>query len=169
MLLSACIISAQLVMLPIALFVGHNADRWGRKPLFLVGFAALPLRAFLYTLSDNTAWLIGLEVLDGVGAGVMSALTPLLIADIMRGTGRYNMALGAIGAVQGIGGAVSGLVAGIIVDHAGYTPAFLAMGAAAAAGLAIFALFMPETANGEERLELAPADVAAALADPPVS
>jgi len=167
MLMSACIIAAQLVMLPIALIVGHNADRWGRKPLFLIGFAALPIRAVLYTLSDNTVWLIGVQLLDGVGAGVLGALTPLLIADIMRGSGRYNLAQGAIATAQGIGGAVSGLAAGVIVDHAGYTPTFLCLAAAAAAAFAVFAVFMPETANGEERLELAPEDVAAALADPP--
>lgn len=161
LMVSACIIAAQLVMLPIALVVGHNADRWGRKPLFLVGFAALPVRAVLYTFSDNTFWLIGVQLLDGVGAGVIGALTPLLIADIMRGTGRYNLAQGLIATVQGVGGALSGLAAGLIVDNAGYTPAFLALGAAAAAAFVIFAIGMPETADGEERLELAPEDAAA--------
>jgi len=86
-MMSACIVAAQLVMLPIALLVGYKADIWGRKPLFLAGFAILPLRAVLYTLSDNSFWLIGVQLLDGVGAGIFGALTPLLVADIMRGTG----------------------------------------------------------------------------------
>ena len=59
LLMSACIIAAQLVMLPIAIAVGHTADRFGRKPIFLVAFAILPVRAFLYTLSNDGAWLIG--------------------------------------------------------------------------------------------------------------
>jgi len=63
----------------------------------------------LYTLSDNSFWLIGVQVLDGVGAGIFGALAPLVIADIMRGTGRYNLALGAIATVQGIGASLSGL------------------------------------------------------------
>jgi MFS family permease len=88
-------------MLPIALLVGRTADSWGRKPLFLAGFAILPVRAVLYTFSDNSFWLIGVQLLDGVGAGVFGALTPLVIADIMRGTGRYNLALGAIATMQG--------------------------------------------------------------------
>ena len=79
-------------MLPIALLVGRKADSWGRKPLFLAGFAILPIRAVLYTFSDNSFWLIGVQLLDGVGAGIFGALTPLVIADIMRGTGRYNLA-----------------------------------------------------------------------------
>ena len=146
-MMSACIVAAQLVMLPIALLVGRTADTWGRKPLFLAGFAVLPLRAVLYTLSDNSLWLIGVQVLDGVGAGIFGALTPLVIADIMRGTGRYNLAQGAIATVQGIGAASSGLAAGVIVDHFGYSAAFLAAGAAALVALVVFALRMPETAE----------------------
>jgi MFS family permease len=146
-MMSACIVAAQMVMLPIAVLVGRTADTWGRKPLFLAGFAVLPLRAVLYTLSDNSLWLVGVQVLDGVGAGIFGALTPLVIADIMRGTGRYNLAQGAIATVQGIGAASSGLAAGVLVDHFGYSAAFLAAGAVAFVALVVFALRMPETAE----------------------
>jgi len=148
-MMSSCIVAAQLVMLPIALLVGRTADSWGRKPLFLAGFAILPIRAVLYTLSDNSFWLIGVQLLDGVGAGIFGALSPLVIADIMRGTGRYNLALGAIATAQGIGASLSGLAAGVIVDQFGYSAAFLALGAAAGVALIVFALRMPETAGPE--------------------
>jgi MFS family permease len=144
-MMSACIIAAQLVMLPIALLVGRTADSWGRKPIFLVGFAILPIRAVLYTFSDNSFWLIGVQVLDGVGAGIFGALTPLVVADIMQGTGRYNLALGAIATMQGVGASLSGLAAGEIVDHFGYSPAFLILGGAALVALVVFAFHMPET------------------------
>ena len=133
-------------MVPIALLVGWRADIWGRKPILLVGFTILPIRAVLYTLSNNSAWLIGIQLLDGVGAGIFGALTPLVVADLMRGTGRYNLAQGAIATMQGIGASTSGLVAGLIVDHFGYSAAFLTSGAAAAVALAALALAMPETA-----------------------
>jgi MFS family permease len=148
-MMSACIVAAQAVMLPIALLVGRTADSWGRKPLFLAGFTILPVRAVLYTFSDNSFWLIGVQLLDGVGAGIYGALTPLVIADIMRGTGRYNLAQGAIATVHGIGASLSGLAAGVIVDHFGYSAGFLAAGAAASVALAVFALWMPETAEPE--------------------
>jgi MFS family permease len=151
-MMSACIVAAQLVMLPIALLVGRTADSWGRKPLFLAGFAILPIRAVLYTFSDNSFWLIGVQLLDGVGAGIFGALTPLVIADIMRGTGRYNLALGAVATMQGIGASLSGLAAGVIVDHLGYIAAFLTLGAAAWVALIVFALGMPETAEPETAL-----------------
>ncbi len=147
-MMSSCIVAAQVIMLPIALLVGRNADRWGRKPLLLVGFAVLPVRALLYTLSDDAAWLIGVQLLDGVGAGILGAITPLVIADLMRGTGRYNVAQGGVATVQGIGASASGLAAGVIVDHAGYAAAFLTLGAVACAALAALFLAMPETAPG---------------------
>jgi MFS family permease len=145
-MMSSCIIAAQLVMLPIAVLVGHTADSWGRKPLFLVGFGILPIRAVLYTLSDNSAWLIGVQLLDGVGAGIYGALTPLLVADLMRGTGRYNLAQGAVATFQGIGASTSGLAAGIVVQHFGYDAAFLTSGGAATVAATVLALAMPETA-----------------------
>jgi len=148
-MMSTCIVAAQAVMLPIAVLVGYKADVWGRKPLFLAGFAILPIRAVLYTLSDNSVWLIGVQVLDGVGAGIFGALAPLVIADIMRGTGRYNLAQGAIATVQGIGASLSGLAAGEIVDHFGYSAAFLTLGAAALVAVIVFFLQMPETAEPE--------------------
>ncbi|MBV9405417.1 MAG: MFS transporter [Acidobacteriaceae bacterium] len=149
-MMSSCIIAAQAVMLPIALLVGRTADSWGRKPLFLVGFGILPIRAVLYTLSDNSAWLIGIQLLDGVGAGIFGALTPLVIADLVRGTGRYNVAQGAVATLQGIGASSSSLIVGIIVDHFGYGPAFLTSGAAAAVAFGVFSVFMPETSPEQE-------------------
>jgi MFS family permease len=134
-MMSSCIIAAQLVMLPIALVAAQKADQWGRKPVMLVGFAILPVRALLYTLSNDTAWLIAVQLLDGVGAGIWGVLTPLIVADLTRGTGRYNLALGAIATAQGIGASLSGLAAGLIVDHFGYDAAF-----ATSAGFAVLAL-----------------------------
>ena len=146
-MMASCIIAAQLVMLPVALFVGRSADILGRKPIFLVAFAILPIRAVLYTLSDNSAWLIGVQLLDGIGAGIFGALAPLVIADIMRGSGRFNLAQGLAATFQGLGASLSGLAAGVLVDHAGYGVTFLFLGAAASVALLVFAVAMPETAD----------------------
>lgn len=154
-MMSSCIIAAQLIMLPIAIAVGRTADRFGRKPILLIGFAILPIRAVLYTLSDDAAWLIGVQVLDGVGAGILGAITPLVIADVMRGTGRFNAAQGAITTMQGIGASTSGLAAGVIVDRFGYSPAFLAAGGVASVALAVLLFALPETASSDDKNGLA--------------
>src|SRR3984885_2152964 len=148
-MMSFCMVAAQGVMLPIAIVVGRNADNWGRRPIFLLAFAVLPIRAALYTLSDSAFWLIGVQLLDGVGAGIYGALTPLIISDIMRGTGRFNLAQGAVATTMGIGASVSALAAGVSVDHFGYSVSFLALGAAAAIAFLVFFGFMPETRDEE--------------------
>ena len=88
-------------------------------------------------------------MLDGVGAGIYGALTPLIISDIMRGTGRFNLAQGAVATTMGIGASVSALAAGVSVDHFGYSVSFLALGVAAAVAFFVFFCFMPETRDEE--------------------
>src|SRR5271169_1021252 len=88
-LTSAAIIITQLATIPMALLV-TRADALGRKPLLIIAFAAVPLRGLLCASSDNPSWLLGVQLLDGVGAGMYDALLPLLLADMMRGTGRYS-------------------------------------------------------------------------------
>ena len=144
-LMAACIVIAQLVMIPAALLVGAKADDWGRKPLFLAGFLILALRGALYPLSDDPYWLVGVQALDGVGAGIFGALFPVVVADLTRGTGRFNVSLGAIATALGLGAALSATFAGLIVVMAGYSAAFLALAAIAGLGLLIYAAFMPET------------------------
>jgi MFS family permease len=144
-LMSVCIIAAQLVMVPVAMLVGRKTDQWGRKPIFTVALAVLALRGALYPLSDNPYWLVSVQLLDGVGAGIFGALFPLVVADLTRGTGHFNVSQGAIATATGLGGALSAATAGFIVVKAGYSAAFLFLAAVAAAGLAMFVALMPET------------------------
>jgi MFS family permease len=161
--MSACILGAQLVMVPMAMLVARKADAWGRKKLFLAGFMILPIRGALYTLSDNPAWLVGVQLLDGVGAGLFGALFPLIVADLTWGTGRFNVTRGVIQAAQGIGAALSTTVAGLIVVASGYSAAFLTLAAIAALGLVLFWLAMPETKDIADKAPKAPPRTRAAL------
>jgi len=147
-MMSACIIAAQFVMLPVALCCGACADRIGRRPLLLTAFAILPMRGVLYTLNDAPEWLIAVQLLDGVGAGALGVLVPLLVADLTRGTGRFNLSFAAVATTGGIGAAVSNAGAGAIVVAAGYDTAFLALAVVAITGFALVWIALPETAAG---------------------
>jgi MFS family permease len=144
-LMSACIAAAQLVMVPMAILVGARADAWGHKRFFLVALAILPIRGALYTLSDNPAWLVGVQLLDGIGAGIFGAIYPVIVADLMRNTGRFNAAQGVIITALGVGAALSTALAGFVVVKAGYSAAFLTLGAIAAIGFIVFLLAFPGT------------------------
>jgi MFS family permease len=144
-LMSACIVAAQVVMVPMAMLVGARADQWGHKRFFLAALLILPLRGVLYTLSDNKAWLVGVQLLDGIGAGIFGAIFPVIVAELMRNTGRFNVAQGAVITAQSIGAALSTTLAGVVVVRAGYSAAFLVLGVVAAIGFAVCWLALPET------------------------
>ena len=143
--MASCIIVAQIVMIPMAMLVGRKADDWGRKPIFLVGFAVLPIRGVLYTLTDDPYALVAIQLLDGVGAGIFGALFFIVVADLTKGTGHYNLAQGASGSCWGLGAALSNFVAGFIVNAFGFSAAFLFLSACALGAFFLFSLGVPET------------------------
>ena len=149
-LTSAAIILTQLATIPMALLVAR-ANALGRRPLLIIAFAAVPLRCLLCASFDNPSWLLGVQLLDGVGAGMYDTLLPLVLADLMRGTGRYSLARGVLGTIQGIGGSTGQGAAGFIVASFGYSTAFLALSAVAVAGLLLVVFAMPETRPAPRR------------------
>ncbi len=138
-------IAAQAVMVPMSILAGARADAWGRKPLLLLAFMALALRGVLYTLWDHPGWLVAVQLLDGVGAGLFGALFAVVVADLTRGTGHFNAAQGAVATAQAVGGVMSTTLAGFVAARMGYDAAFLTLAAIAAAGATLFWLAMPET------------------------
>src|SRR5450759_4700932 len=129
----------------IAVWSGPKAGSWGRKPLLLIAFGVLPIRAVLYTLTDNTVALVAIQILDGVAAGIFGVVSVLVIADLTQGTGRFNLTLGAISTAVGIGASLSQVIAGSIVHHLGFNAGFLFLAAVASAAFGILYFFMPET------------------------
>ncbi|WP_244646820.1 MFS transporter [Sphingomonas sp. CFBP 8760] len=144
-LTAACIVAAQLVMVPVAIVVGRNTERWGTKPIFLVAFGFLAVRGALYTVSNDPWWLVGVQALDGIGAGIFGALFPVVIADLTRGSGRFNVSQGAVATAQGLGAALSATLAGSIIVWAGYSAGFLTLAVIAATGFVLYLVAMPET------------------------
>jgi MFS family permease len=143
--MSYCIIAAQLVMVPVAIVSSRLADSWGRRGTFLIGFAVLPVRGVLYTLTDNPYALVAVQLLDGIGAGIFGVVGILVIADLTRGTGRFNVMQGALATATGIGASASNLMTGAIVSRFGFNIGFWALSAIAAVALVFFSMAMPET------------------------
>lgn len=145
LLMSAGIIVAQFVMIPVAALAGRLTDRWGHKPIFLIAFIALPIRGVLFTLSDQPSFVIPVQILDGVGAAVFGVLSVLVVADLTKGTGHFNLTQGAMATATGIGASLSMLLAGLIVEYVSYEAAFLSLAAVATIALLVFWTLMPET------------------------
>jgi hypothetical protein len=151
-LIGACIVVPQLVVAGCAPWVGRRADCWGRRPLLLACFAALALRGVLFAFVLNPYLVVVVQVLDGVCAAILGVTLPLVVADITRGTGRFNLALGIIGSAVGIGAALSTSLAGYVMDHFGRIAAFGGLAFVAACGLALLWLLLPETRRPTKQL-----------------
>ena len=146
-LIAVALVVPQLIVTVLSPTVGRTAQRWGRRPLLLIAFAALPIRAVLSAFVTDPQVLVGVQLLDGVSAAVLGVLIPLVIADVTRATGRFNLAQGVVGCAVGLGAAASTTLIGYVADHYGSSNAFLAIAVLGSIGLMVVLLACPETSN----------------------
>jgi MFS family permease len=149
-LVAACIVAPQILVALLSPWVGHQAQRWGRRPLLIIGFAALPIRGILVATTADPYLLVAVQTLDGISAAVLGVLVPLVIADTTRGTGHFNLAQGVVGCAVGIGASFSTTLAGYLSDDFGSSTAFLGLASVATLGLVLVCLLMPETRPEKE-------------------
>lgn len=151
-----CITIAQVVMVFAAKICGTYSGKYGRKWLFLVGLAIVPIRcailACLLTIKgDNEAtflWqtiTLSTQILDGVGAGIFGTMYVLVTSDISGGTGRFGLTLGLTTAAMSIGGTVSGYIGQSFAHDYGYLNAFWILCAMSTVPALLYFFCMPET------------------------
>ena len=144
-LIAACIIVPQAIVALMSPSVGRKAQQWGRRPLLLLGFAALAIRGVLFATVRDPYLLVAVQVFDGITAAVFSVLIPLIVADVAFGSGHFNLAQGIVGTATGIGASLSTVLAGYVSDKFGSSVAFGGLAGIAAVGLAVIWFVMPET------------------------
>ncbi|MGH7119000.1 MAG: MFS transporter [Acetobacteraceae bacterium] len=148
LVIGGAIVWPQLVVAAVAPAVGWAAERYGRRAVLLVGFAALPVRGLLFALVNGPVALMGIQGLDGIGAAVIGVLLPLIAADIAAERGHFNLTMGAIGLAAGGGAAVSTTLAGGVEQLLGNHAAFVALAAAGLIATVLVWLIMPESGPG---------------------
>ncbi len=144
-IIAACIVVPQLVVAALSPWVGRRAQIWGRRPLLLIGFAALPIRGLLFAAVSDPSLLLAVQLLDGITAAVFAVMVPLVVADLTRGTGHFNLGQGILGTATGIGAALSTTLAGYVTDRFGSPAAFASLAAIAFVGFTVLWFLMPET------------------------
>jgi predicted MFS family arabinose efflux permease len=148
-IIAACIVVPQLVVAALSPWIGTRAQIWGRRPLLLIGFAALPIRGLLFAFISDPSILLAVQLLDGVTAAVFAVMVPLIVVDLTRGTGHFNLGQGILGTATGIGASLSATFAGYLTDRFGSPVAFGSLAAIAFIGLTLVWLLMPETRPAE--------------------
>jgi len=145
LVIAACIIVPQMVVAALSPWVGRSAERWGRRPLLLFGFAALPVRALLFAGVSSPYLLVPVQLFDGISAAVFGVMLPLIAADVAGDKGHYNLCIGLFGLTAGIGATLSTLLAGFVADHFGNTVSFFGLAAAGALAVLLVWMALPET------------------------
>jgi MFS family permease len=151
LIVSALIVVPQVIVALMAPWAGRRA-KLGRRPLLLVGFAALPIRALLFAWTTDPMILIAAQVLDGVSGTMLGVLTALIVADLTKGTGRFNLAQGFVGTMSGVGASLSTTLSSLVAGGLGRAAGFLGIAAVALAAVLLLLFLMPETnpSNGNE-------------------
>ena len=143
--MTATVLTAQLVMVPVAIATGRLCDSWGRKAVMAVAFCVLPIRILSYSFASSPAAVVGLQALDGIGAGIYGVAVVAFSADLTRGKGGFNTLTGLFATALAVGGVLGPLLSGVLVQHLGFRVTFYSFAALAAAGAVIFMCLVPET------------------------
>jgi len=85
-----------------------------------------------------------------VAAGIFGVIAVVIASDLMRGTGRFNLAQGLMALAVGVGAALINVTGGFVVEKFGFTAGFLTLASIGGLALIFFAVFMPETAPRED-------------------
>jgi MFS family permease len=150
LIVSALIIVPQVIVALMAPWAGRQAKIWGRRPRLLIGFAALPMRALLFAWTTDPTVLIAAQVLDGVSGTMLGVLTALVVADLTKGTGRFNLVQGFVGTMSGVGASLSTALSSQIAGSLGRTAGFLGISAVGLAAVVLLWSLMPETRPSDE-------------------
>jgi len=145
MLMSGLIVIPQILTALVAPWIGYYSERIGRKPLLLAGFGAQIFWALALAISDSNWTLVLSQVLDGISGATVGVLTVLIITDVTTGSGRFNLARGAVATLSSLAASISTAASGFVIQKFGLSAGFLAMAAAAVGATLVIWMLLPET------------------------
>ena len=144
---------SQVSMIAMALLAPLLVRRFGLSSIFIIALTALPLRGAIAGTFPQFSAVFPVQILDGVGAGLIGIATPLAAERILSGTGRFNVGFATIMTLQGVGASISNVVAGWLTDLGGYGLAYWVHGGVAILALIVFvagkAWIAPSRSNSE--------------------
>ena len=150
--MSGLIVVPQVAVAILAPWVGFHSEKRGRRPLLLIGFALEPVRGLLLAATAAYPALVLAQVLSGVTGAIIGVLTVVVVTDLTAGTGRFNLALGVLGALSGIAASISTTVTGYLFQWLGPHLGYVTLAAVTALATAILWMFLAETKPKNTRI-----------------
>jgi MFS family permease len=145
LLIAAGIVLPQLIAAALAPALGQLAEARGRRLVLFLGFCTLPIRGVLFAAFPDPAMMVIIQSIDGIAGASLGIIGPLVTSDVAGNSGRYNLSLGFIGLMIGVGATVSTGFAGWIADGFGNPIAFMSLATIGLAAAALVWVAMPET------------------------
>ncbi len=102
---------AQATMIAVAAATPWLIRRLGLRSCFLIALCALPLRGVLAGMVPDFWVVVPVQMLDGIGAGMLGILTPVAAERLLAETGRFNLGFATVMTVQGVGATFSNVFA----------------------------------------------------------
>jgi len=130
-------------------WIGYHSEKFGRKPLLMIGFGIEALRGLVFAVDASYPALVVGQCLGGVSAAAVTVLTVLMITDMTTGTGRFNLVQGFIGTVIAIAAAISTGASGFVFQRVGHLYGFVILSAAAVAATVLLWTALTETKPGK--------------------
>lgn len=112
--------------------IGWLIDRWGRKPVLLLGLGLMMLIAPLYLWSPTPLWLMAVRVVHGISQAAFATASQTLLADLVP-VQRRTALLGYLAMSNTIGFSLGPLLGSLVYGRAGFGPVVGLM-----AGLTLF-------------------------------
>lgn len=119
---------------------GVLSDRYGRKPMIILGLSMFAIGGVVAALSDSIWGVIAGRALQGSGA--VSGVVMALLSDLTRES-HQTRAMAIIGATVGLSFGVAMVLGPLIVDGTGLTGLFLFTSLMALASLVLVLFYVP--------------------------
>jgi MFS family permease len=149
LLTAGLIVIPQLIAAVFSPWIGYHSEKFGRKPLLLIGFGVEALRGVVFALFSGYPTLVIGQCLGGISAAAVTVLTVLMIADLTTGTGRFNLVQGFVGTIIAVAAAISTGASGFVFEQLGHLSGFLILSAAALAATVLLWIGLTETKPGK--------------------
>jgi MFS family permease len=129
---------------------GWASDRWGRKPVIVLGLAIFAAGSFVAAWAPTIVWTIIGRTIQGAGA--ISAAVIALIADLTR-TEVRTRAMALIGITIGGTFALSLIIAPALTPVIGVPGLFVMTGVLALAAVAVLKIAVPNPDHRSDRMD----------------